>query len=185
MRGGLHADGRERRCRAARGSRTLRDHPGCGFVITRGWFVLGPELAAFEPEFAAACGAAEAVGVGTGTDALAIALRALGIGPGDEVITSPLSAAFLSCSNFDICVAGSALLAPSFDEVDWDCFSLQLTSETPNMRHATILTTSGILPPKSNISHKQQRTWSLLSKQSIVYFGKMKRACLSALTYCR
>ncbi|MEP6914488.1 MAG: DegT/DnrJ/EryC1/StrS family aminotransferase, partial [Acidobacteriota bacterium] len=58
-------------------------------VITRGWFVLGPELDAFEGEFAAACGAPQAVGVGTGTDALAIALRALGIGPGDEVITSP------------------------------------------------------------------------------------------------
>ena len=50
-------------------------------VITRGWFVLGPEVDAFEREFAAASGAAEAVGVGTGTDALAIALRALGSDP--------------------------------------------------------------------------------------------------------
>ena len=63
-------------------------------VVTRGWFVLGPELETFEKDFAAATGAARAVGVGTGTDALAIALRALGIGPGDEVITSPLSAAY-------------------------------------------------------------------------------------------
>ena len=63
-------------------------------VVERGWFVLGPELEAFEREFAAASGAAHAVGVGTGTDALALALRALGIGPGDEVITSPLSAAY-------------------------------------------------------------------------------------------
>ena len=62
-------------------------------VIARGWFVLGPELEAFEREFAAASAASDAVGVGTGTDAIAIALRALGIGPGDEVITSPLSAA--------------------------------------------------------------------------------------------
>ncbi|HMF60718.1 MAG TPA: DegT/DnrJ/EryC1/StrS family aminotransferase, partial [Vicinamibacterales bacterium] len=60
-------------------------------VISRGWFVLGPELDGFEREFADACGAGESVGVGTGTDALAIALRALGIGPGDEVITTPLS----------------------------------------------------------------------------------------------
>ena len=65
-----------------------------GRVIQRGWFVLGPELEAFEREFAAATGAAHAVGVGTGTDALAIALRALGVGPGDEVITAPLSAAY-------------------------------------------------------------------------------------------
>ena len=47
-------------------------------VIARGWFVLGPELEAFEREFASACGATEAVGVGTGTDEIAIALRSLG-----------------------------------------------------------------------------------------------------------
>ena len=63
-------------------------------VVQSGWFVLGPEVEAFEREFAAASGAPHAVGVGNGTDALALALRALGIGPGDEVITSPLSAAF-------------------------------------------------------------------------------------------
>lgn len=63
-------------------------------VVASGWFVLGPEVAAFESEFAAAAGAAHAVGVNTGTDALALALRALDIGPGDEVITSPLSAAY-------------------------------------------------------------------------------------------
>ena len=50
-------------------------------VIDRGWFVLGPEVDAFETEFAAACGAAHAVGVDTGTDALMLALRALDIGP--------------------------------------------------------------------------------------------------------
>jgi dTDP-4-amino-4,6-dideoxygalactose transaminase len=60
-------------------------------VVTRGWFVLGPELEAFETEFADACASAHAIGVGTGTDALAIALRALGIGPGDEVITPTFS----------------------------------------------------------------------------------------------
>lgn len=63
-------------------------------VIDRGWFVLGPELEAFEHEFAEASGAAHAVGVGTGTDALALLLRAIGVGPGDEVITAPLSAAY-------------------------------------------------------------------------------------------
>ncbi len=63
-------------------------------VIDRGWFILGPELAAFEDEFAAAMGGQYAVGVGTGTDAIALLLRALGIGPGDEVITAPVSAAY-------------------------------------------------------------------------------------------
>ncbi len=63
-------------------------------VLDRGWFVLGPELQAFEQELAAASGTADAVGVGTGTDALSLILRGLGIGPGDEVITTPLSAAY-------------------------------------------------------------------------------------------
>jgi len=63
-------------------------------VLASGWFILGPEVDAFEAEFAAACGAGSAVGVGNGTDAIAVILRALGIGPGDEVITSPLSAAY-------------------------------------------------------------------------------------------
>ncbi len=63
-------------------------------VLDSGWYILGPEVDAFEAEFAAASGAAHAVGVGNGTDAIALILRALGIGPGDEVITTPLSAAY-------------------------------------------------------------------------------------------
>ncbi len=50
-------------------------------VIESGWFVLGPEVDAFEKEFATVSGASHAVGVGNGTDALALILRALGIGP--------------------------------------------------------------------------------------------------------
>lgn len=63
-------------------------------VLESGWYVLGAEVAAFEREFAAYCGTAHAVGVANGTDALMLALKALGIGAGDEVITSPMTAAF-------------------------------------------------------------------------------------------
>jgi dTDP-3-amino-3,4,6-trideoxy-alpha-D-glucose transaminase len=55
-------------------------------VAQRGAFILGEQVEAFEAEFAAYCEAAEAVGVGSGTDALVLSLRALGIGPGDDVI---------------------------------------------------------------------------------------------------
>jgi dTDP-4-amino-4,6-dideoxygalactose transaminase len=55
-------------------------------VMDRGWAILGPELEAFEAEFAAYCGAAQAIGVGNGLDALVLALRAAGVGPGAEVI---------------------------------------------------------------------------------------------------
>ncbi len=85
---------------------------GIDRVIARGWYVLGPELDAFEQEFAAATSSAHAAGVGTGTDALAIALRAMGIGPGDEVITSPLSAAY---SALAIMMAGAR---PVFADID-------------------------------------------------------------------
>ena len=51
-------------------------------VLDSGRFILGPEVEAFEHEFAAYCGARHAVGVANGTDALTIALRAMGVGPG-------------------------------------------------------------------------------------------------------
>ena len=57
-------------------------------VMAGGQFILGRELEAFEGEFARYCGAAEAIGVGNGLDALRLSLRALDIGPGDEVIVA-------------------------------------------------------------------------------------------------
>jgi len=56
-------------------------------VLDRGWFILGEEVRSFEEEFAAYCGTRYGVGVASGTDALHLALRAVGVGPGDEVIT--------------------------------------------------------------------------------------------------
>jgi dTDP-3-amino-3,4,6-trideoxy-alpha-D-glucose transaminase len=56
-------------------------------VLDSGWFVLGEEGSAFETEFANYCGSAHAIGVASGTDAIELALRALEIGPGDDVIT--------------------------------------------------------------------------------------------------
>lgn len=55
-------------------------------VLDSGWYILGPEVEAFEAEWAAFCEADHAVGVANGLDALILALRALGVGEGDEVI---------------------------------------------------------------------------------------------------
>ena len=55
-------------------------------VVESGAFILGPNVEAFEAEFAAAIGSPHAVGVANGTEAITIALRALGVGPGDEVV---------------------------------------------------------------------------------------------------
>jgi dTDP-3-amino-3,4,6-trideoxy-alpha-D-glucose transaminase len=64
--------------------RRLRD--ALDAVLDSGRFVLGPEVAAFEAEFAALVGVEHAIGVANGTEAITIALRALGVGPGDEVV---------------------------------------------------------------------------------------------------
>jgi dTDP-4-amino-4,6-dideoxygalactose transaminase len=60
-------------------------------VLESGRFVLGPNVAALEAELATYCGTAHAIGVGSGTDALRLALHALGVGPGDEVVTTPFT----------------------------------------------------------------------------------------------
>ena len=55
-------------------------------VMQRGWYALGPEVEAFESEFSTFCGTAGCVGVANGTDAIELALRAVGCGPGHEVV---------------------------------------------------------------------------------------------------
>ena len=105
-------------------------------VVGSGWYVLGPEVEAFEAEFAAAMGGAASVGVGNGTDALALILRALGIGAGDEVITSPLSAAY---SALAIVMAGAR---PVFADID----PVRLTIDPEQIARAIGPKTRAIMP---------------------------------------
>lgn len=70
-------------------------------VLDSGWFIMGPQLEAFEKEFAAYCDVSYAVGVANGLDALILILKAMDIGPGDEVIvpTNTYIATWLAASH--------------------------------------------------------------------------------------
>jgi len=91
-------------------------------VVEDGRFILGPNVEAFESEFAAYCGAAHAIGVANGTDAITIALRAMGVGPGDEVVVP----------SFTFYASAEAIpptgARPVFCDVDPDTFCV--TAET-------------------------------------------------------
>ncbi len=87
-------------------------------VTARGWYILGPEVEAFESEFATASGAQFAVGVGNGTDAISVLLRAAGIGAGDEVIVPAITAAYTALA---VIAAGAT---PVIVDVDDDTLTM-------------------------------------------------------------
>ena len=87
-------------------------------VTARAWYVLGPELEAFEAEFAAASGASFAAGTGTGTDAIALLLRAAGVGAGDDVIVPAITAAYTALA---VIAAGAR---PIIVDVDDDTLTM-------------------------------------------------------------
>jgi len=69
-----------------------------GRVLDSGAYALGPEVAAFESEFAAYCGVPHAIALNSGTAALHLALLAAGVGPGDDVVTSPFTFIATACA---------------------------------------------------------------------------------------
>jgi dTDP-3-amino-3,4,6-trideoxy-alpha-D-glucose transaminase len=93
-----------------------------GEVVEASRFILGPNVAAFEQEFAAYCGAKHAIGVANGTDAITIALRALGVGPGDEVVVPSFT--FYASAE----AIGPTGATPVFCDIDPDTFCV--TAET-------------------------------------------------------
>jgi dTDP-4-amino-4,6-dideoxygalactose transaminase len=87
-------------------------------ILRTSQFILGPEVRALESELAALCGVRHAVGVASGSDALALALRALGIGSGDEVITPAFS--FVASASAILQVGST----PIFVDIDLDTYTL-------------------------------------------------------------
>lgn len=94
-----------------------------GRVIDSGMYVLGAEVDEFERQFAALCGARFAVGLNSGTDALTFALRALGVGPGDEVITAANS--FIASAGCAAMVGARPVLADVGDDYNLDPASVE------------------------------------------------------------
>ena len=94
-------------------------------VLTHCQFMLGPEVAIFEKELAAFCGARHAVSCASGTDALVLVLRAQGIGPGDAVI----------CPSFTFCATAEVVAlvgaTPVFVDVDADTFNIDASGIRP------------------------------------------------------
>ncbi len=91
-------------------------------TLRKAQFVLGKRVARFEAEFAAYTNSAHAVGVGSGTDALVLALRALQIGPGDEVIVPALS--FYASAEAVLLVGAEPVLV----DIDPDTLNLSVTA---------------------------------------------------------
>ena len=101
----------------------LRDEIDSGLkdVLESTQFILGPNVRALEEEVAAYCGVRHAISVASGTDALHLALRGAGIGPGDEVITSPFT--FIATAEA-ICYQGAE---PVFVDIDPETFNLDVS----------------------------------------------------------
>jgi dTDP-3-amino-3,4,6-trideoxy-alpha-D-glucose transaminase len=104
-------------------------------VLANGLFILGPELEAFEFEFAAACGVAHAIGVGSGTDAIMLILKALGIGPGDEVIVP----AHTSIATWLAVTAAGAQVVPVEPELETYLIDATLVEAAITPRTSAIL----------------------------------------------
>jgi dTDP-4-amino-4,6-dideoxygalactose transaminase len=113
--------------------RALRDEllEAVGRVLDHGQFILGPEVTTLEERLAAMCGVRFAVGVGNGTDALLMALRALHIGPGDEVITPPNS--FVSTASAIALVGATPVFVDTGDDLNIDVSKIE-EAITPRTR---------------------------------------------------
>ena len=100
-------------------------------VLESGRFILGPEVEAFESEFAGFVGAEHCVGLANGTDALEIGLRALGVGPGDEVVVP----AFTFFATAEAVVVLGA--TPVFCDVDPETWCMTAATAEPAISERT------------------------------------------------
>lgn len=124
-------------------------------VAAQGHYILGPNVQALEREIAAFCGCRHAIGVGNGTDALHLALRALGVGVGDEVITTPFT--FVATTEA-IAMVGAT---PVFVDIDPKTFNIDprliepaITSKTKAILPVHLYGQPCDMEPIMTIAHK-------------------------------
>jgi dTDP-4-amino-4,6-dideoxygalactose transaminase len=110
--------------------------PAIQAFLAAGQYILGPPVEEFEREAAAYLGAAHCVGVGSGTDALLIALRALGVGEGDEVVTTPFT--FVASAD----VIARLRATPAFADVNPQTLNISPTA----VARAVTARTKALLP---------------------------------------
>jgi dTDP-3-amino-3,4,6-trideoxy-alpha-D-glucose transaminase len=114
-------------------------------VVASGRYILGPEVSAFEQEFAGYCGVRHCIGVANGTDAITIALRALGVGPGDEVVVP----SFTFYASVEAVVNAGA--TPVFCDIDPTTFCITrdtvAAALTPRTKAIVAVDLFGYLPP--------------------------------------
>jgi dTDP-4-amino-4,6-dideoxygalactose transaminase len=104
-------------------------------VVSRGWFVGGPAVERFEERWSDWCWAPYAVGVNSGTDAIALALRALGVGPGDEVITAANTCV---ATVTGIAAAGATAVLADVDPATWTLDPASVTAAVTERTRAIV-----------------------------------------------
>ena len=123
-------------------------------------FIKGKYVKQFESEFAQAIGVKHCISVGNGTDAIYISLKALGIGPGDEVIT--VANSWISTSE-TISQTGAT---PVFVDIDSDTFTIN-----PSLIEAKITSKTKAIIPVHLFGHPSDMTQIMAISKSIIYLS--------------
>lgn len=127
----------------------------CRRVLDSGWFIMGPELEAFEAEFASYCGVKHCIGVGNGLEALHLLLRAYGVGPGDEVIvpSNTFIATWLAVSE---CGATPVPVEPNpqTHNIEAPCIAEAITVRTKAIMPVHLYGQTADMDPINELAHK-------------------------------
>jgi dTDP-4-amino-4,6-dideoxygalactose transaminase len=124
-------------------------------VLTTGQFIGGEAVTKLEAEIAAVCGSKLGIGVNSGTDALLLALRALDIGPGDEVITTPFT---FGATAETICLAGATPVFADIDPATYNLDADQVAAKiTPKTKALMPVHLFGQIAPMTRLAQIAQK----------------------------